>query len=199
MINTTKDFKNILLNEKSLIDNPSSFLVLQFLVDAVINNILPTKILIELIENSRKEEPIKSAQNQNEEILLKIGLPKDQQHRTGADVGFNEYTHQNREQYEDISVAAANAITILNMTGFDFSLMNLSGISIAGANLSYGIFEGTNFTDAQLQEANFTGAYLKDATFNRASMNGIQLGMIHLPFSLTKKHHVLHILLMETA
>ena len=54
--------------------------------------------------------------------------------------------------------AAANAITILNMTGFDFSNHDLSNIYIKGANLSYGSFERTNFTNANLQRVIFTGA-----------------------------------------
>ena len=53
-------------------------------------------------------------------------------------------------------VAAANAITILNMTGFDFSNRDLSNICIRGANLSYGIFKGTNFANAKLQRVTFT-------------------------------------------
>ena len=54
-------------------------------------------------------------------------------------------------------IAAANAITILNMTGFDFSNKDLSNICIKGANLSYGIFEGTNFANAKLQTVVFAG------------------------------------------
>ena len=73
-------------------------------------------------------------------------------------------------------VAAANAITILNMTGFDFSNRDLSNICIKGANLSYGTFEGTNFANANLQRVIFTGAWLKDANLERANLQGADFG-----------------------
>ena len=61
------------------------------------------------------------------------------------------------EQESNLAVAAANAVTVLNSAGYDFSHQDLSSISILGANLSYGIFEGTNFRNANLQGVDFTG------------------------------------------
>ena len=83
-----------------------------------------------------------------------------------------------RENYlqSHFDVAAANAITILNMTGFDFSHRDLSNICIKGANLSYGIFEGTTFANANLQRVIFTGAWLKDASFERANLQDVDFG-----------------------
>ena len=77
-----------------------------------------------------------------------------------------------------ISFAAANAMTILNMAGHDFSEMNLSKISIPGADLSYGMFKKTNFSGAELRGVNFTQACLEDAQFIKANMSEIQFGQM---------------------
>ena len=77
------------------------------------------------------------------------------------------------EQESNFAVAAANAITVLNAAGYDFSHQDLSNVSILGANLSYGMFEGTNFRNANLQGADFTEAWLKNA-----NLGGVQLANI---------------------
>ena len=80
------------------------------------------------------------------------------------------------EQESNFAVAAANAITILNAAGYDFSGQDLSGISIPGANLSYGMFEGTNFRNANLRGVDFTGACLKNANPEQANLENVDFG-----------------------
>ena len=84
---------------------------------------------------------------------------------------------KSKNQVQDFSIAAANAITILNIIGYDFSKMDFQGVSIAGAELSKGRFEETNFTSANLQGVNFTNAWLKNATFEEADMNRVHFGV----------------------
>ena len=80
------------------------------------------------------------------------------------------------EQESNFAAAAANAITVLNAAGYDFSGQDLSNISIPGANLSCGMFEGTNFRNANLRGANFTGAWLKDADLEQAILENVDFG-----------------------
>ena len=74
------------------------------------------------------------------------------------------------------AIAVTNAITLLNVSGYDFSHQDFSDICIPEANLSHGIFEGTKFTRANLQGVNFTGAWLKDANLVMTNMQDIEFG-----------------------
>ena len=80
------------------------------------------------------------------------------------------------EQESDFAVAAANAITVLNAVGYDFSHQDLSSITIPGANLSYGMFEGTNFKNANLREVNLTEAWLKNANLGEVHLANVDFG-----------------------
>lgn len=71
----------------------------------------------------------------------------------------------------EVSMLAANAITILNYAGFDFSGRDLSDINIPSADLRYGKFYNTNFTRANLTDVNFCGAYIVGAKFCGAHLN----------------------------
>lgn len=92
-----------------------------------------------------------------------------------------ELDHENTghsSSHSPFEIAAANAITILNIAGYDFSNQDFSNVSISGANLSYGICEGTNFTNANLQGVDLTDAWLKDANFVNANLANVKFGEI---------------------
>ena len=103
------------------------------------------------------------------------------------------------EQESNFAFAAANAITVLNAAGYDFSGQDLSNVSIPGANLSYGIFEGTNFKNANLQGVDFTGAWLKDVNLEQGYLANVAFGenlglrlrnekIVNIAFSLDGKY-----------
>jgi WD40 repeat protein len=70
-----------------------------------------------------------------------------------------------------VAIAAANAMTILNAAGVDFSGENFSRVRIKGANLVGAMCIGTNFTEADLREVEWAGAQLDHADFTRACVS----------------------------
>ncbi len=85
---------------------------------------------------------------------------------------------EHANSHPSFKTGAANAITILNAAGYDFSHQNFSRIRIPSANLSFGIFEGTNFTCSNLKGVNFTEAWLKNANFVNSNMESVEFGEI---------------------
>jgi hypothetical protein len=78
----------------------------------------------------------------------------------------------------ELTVAGANAITILNVARFAFSGMNLSGIRIQGADLSRGIFDHTNLSRADLRRVSFDRAFLKEADLSGSQLKGASFGLL---------------------
>lgn len=76
------------------------------------------------------------------------------------------------------SVAASNAISILNAAGVDFSNEDLQGVRIPGADLSGGVMDGANFLGADLRNVNFRGTWLRGANFIGADMQGVDFGLL---------------------
>jgi len=103
---------------------------------------------------------------------------------------------------ENITIAAANAISILNAARIPFSLMDLSGIRIGGipaqpaedneekdevkaapaeevyrgANLDYAILDGTNLQGADLRGVSLQQSFLHNTQLQRVQMTGVQFG-----------------------
>ena len=165
----------MILNQKSLVKGKVSGLIFRFLVDAVHDQTIQASDLIKLIQQSKIQD---SKGTEEEEIKVQ----KDHQ----------QHCHHS------LSVAAANAITILNASGYDFSCMDLSQVRIPNANLSNGVFNETNFTGAELEGVYFSGSSLNDTIFVRARMNGVSIGVTPSQ-SLDKEAHVLLILLIGIA
>lgn len=82
---------------------------------------------------------------------------------------------QSRE-HEGLSIAAANAMTILNRLGANFSGLDFSDVQIAGADLRDSLCGETNFSGANLANVWFHGAWLGDAKFCGANLSGVQFG-----------------------
>jgi len=79
---------------------------------------------------------------------------------------------------DGLSVAAANAITILNRAGISFCNRDFSQIQIPGADLSESLCGRTHFESANLKGVNFQRAYLAQAHFEGANLEGVQFGEI---------------------
>jgi len=76
----------------------------------------------------------------------------------------------------DISMAAANAITILNAVGVVFHQRDLSDIRIPGADLSGIIADEANLSGADLSNVWFYRASLRTANLHGANMSRVQFG-----------------------
>ena len=78
---------------------------------------------------------------------------------------------------------AANAITLLNYYGYDFSYEDLSEIQIPGANLCGGRLMYTNFTKANLKSTIFDKSYTKQAQFDHSSLKNSSLTLKTQPIA----------------
>jgi len=76
--------------------------------------------------------------------------------------------------------AAANAITVLIRSGYQFNGADLRGIRVPNANLSYGVFDSAQLQGADLRQVDLRGAWLQKADLSKAQMAGAQFG--ELPF-----------------
>ena len=181
--------KELLLNQHLLNLRASQNMTIQILCNAVKEKKISTDLLYNIIDLSRQKQKISDASLQmrveDEELQMKdeeelkhdiVGTIQQQSKQLITEKRLNDnISKENYFQFQ-FEVAAANAITILNMTGFDFSNYDLSNICVKGAYLSYGVFEGTNFANAKLQRVIFTGTWLKDANFERANLQGVDFG-----------------------
>ncbi|ETO11635.1 hypothetical protein RFI_25743, partial [Reticulomyxa filosa] len=77
---------------------------------------------------------------------------------------------------ENISIAAANAITILNSANVNMHNRDWNNIKIPYAILDRAFLEGTNFANANLDHVRFYQTCLNRANFTNASMNNIYFG-----------------------
>ena len=159
ILNQPNNLQKMLFNQKSLNSETFPNSILHFLVDAVNDQIISALVLIELIQKSRINDDWLDSPN---------FLTEEKEEKKETEPQF----------LRNFSIAAANAITILNTAGYDFHHQDFSKVCIADANLSYGLFEGTNFSRADLQGVNFSGAWLKEINFEYANMDRVQLGMV---------------------
>jgi len=82
------------------------------------------------------------------------------------------------------SIAAANAMTILNGAGVNLSFRDFSHVNICGANLSQAIITNTNFLHAKLRKVQFNEACLDYSNFAFSEHNGSEFGqtpLMHFP------------------
>ena len=162
-VEDTINLTRMILNQKSLVKVGVLGLIFRFLVDAVHDQTLQASALIKLIQKSKvhdSKEPKKQSEMKAEDSQ-EVNIQKDHQ----------------QHNHHPLSIAAANAITILNASGYDFSRMDFSEVCIPNANLSYGVFEETNFTDADLQGVDFSESWLQGTLFIRANMKGVSFGV----------------------
>ncbi|CAL6092883.1 Pentapeptide_repeats-containing protein [Hexamita inflata] len=76
----------------------------------------------------------------------------------------------------DMQVAAANAITILNFANFNFNGMDLSGINIPFANLQSCLMDSVNFSNSNLNNVNFENSWLRNSNFTNSDMSDVIFG-----------------------
>ncbi|ETN97140.1 hypothetical protein RFI_40391, partial [Reticulomyxa filosa] len=75
-----------------------------------------------------------------------------------------------------ISIAAANAITILNIARVSMNNKNWDKINIPHAILDYAFLEGTSFKGATLDHVSFYKACLRSTNFTNASVSQVNFG-----------------------
>ncbi|ETN98564.1 hypothetical protein RFI_38928, partial [Reticulomyxa filosa] len=75
-----------------------------------------------------------------------------------------------------VSIAAANAATILNAARVSMSYQNWDKVNISDAILDYAFLEGTSFKEAILDNVRFYKACLNYTNFTNASVNQINFG-----------------------
>ncbi len=77
---------------------------------------------------------------------------------------------------ESIAIAAANAITILNAAGENFSRRDFEGIRIPGANLSGALLDHTNLKGADLTGVSLQRAWMVGSKLSNAKLEGLRIG-----------------------
>ncbi len=74
------------------------------------------------------------------------------------------------------SIAAANAITILNEARVSFSGMDFSSVNIPGADLGFSNLQNADLRYANLTRVNLSQANLKNANLQRAILHDVEFG-----------------------
>lgn len=92
---------------------------------------------------------------------------------------------------ETISLAAANAISILVKAGTRFNGADLRRIKIPGADLCGGEFDSSDLEGADLSDVNMAKTWLRQANLGSTQMSGVQLG--ELPHLVLEKNRVVRI------
>ncbi|ETO35615.1 ribosome assembly protein 4 (RSA4) [Reticulomyxa filosa] len=77
---------------------------------------------------------------------------------------------------ENVSIAAANAVTILNSANINMNYQNWNNVKIPYAILDRAFLEGTKFKNANLDHVRFHQACLNKVNFTNASMNNVYFG-----------------------
>ena len=182
--------EDVLLNQKLLKHDASSYSIASFLRDAVRDEKITSNQLLYLIQLSKQPDGSETSRKVEETEESKIDWEEQGQHpiANGKDPekSLNLKETKDNELQNEVSpnwlspwsVAAANAITILNFTGYDFSKQDLSDISIPGAILCHGTFEGTNFAKSNLQGVDFSGSCLENTIFIHSNMRDVNFGKI---------------------
>lgn len=76
------------------------------------------------------------------------------------------------------SIAAANAITILNTAHCSLSSLDLSKVNIQGANLDHSFMDRVNLQGANLNDVSMRQAWLYCGNLSGANMKGVQFGQL---------------------
>ncbi|ETO06246.1 hypothetical protein RFI_31150, partial [Reticulomyxa filosa] len=76
----------------------------------------------------------------------------------------------------NVSIAAANAATILNVARVGMSYQNWDKVNISHAILDHAFLEGTSFKEAILDGVSFINACLNFTNFTKASVNQVNFG-----------------------
>ena len=143
------------------------------------------------VEKENKYEPLPTQglldEDEEENYILQSHLPRNTL-RLSAD-SLKEDAESSRilrQYYADliersktdasVAVGAANAMSILNAAGENFSHRDYSDIRIPGADLSGGLFNQTVFARADLSRVSFRGAWLYQADFQSANLMQVQFG-----------------------
>ncbi len=81
-----------------------------------------------------------------------------------------------RSKTEDVQPMAANAMTVLVQSGFQFNGADLRGIRVPGADLSFGVFDSAQLQGADLSHTHLRASSLRQANLSGARMDEVQFG-----------------------
>lgn len=70
-----------------------------------------------------------------------------------------------------ITIAAANAVTILNYARISFAGRDWRDIRISGADLTYALLDGTDLTNGELMRVKFLNSWLRNTNFYKAMLD----------------------------
>jgi WD40 repeat protein len=76
----------------------------------------------------------------------------------------------------EVSIAASNAMTILNLLNVSFIGMDFRNVKIGGALLDQAFLDETDFSGADLSNVSLTQTSLSNAKFVNANMKGVNFG-----------------------
>lgn len=77
---------------------------------------------------------------------------------------------------EDLNIAAANAITILNVAGISFHSRDFARIRIPYADLEGSVFDSASLYKADLSGVNFRNSWLESADLRESNLKDVSLG-----------------------
>lgn len=76
----------------------------------------------------------------------------------------------------DCKIAAANAMSLLNQMGFNFSGLNLDGIQVPGAYLHGALLDNTSLKQADLRGAQLHNSFLHRTQLTQSRLAGVAFG-----------------------
>jgi WD40 repeat protein len=89
---------------------------------------------------------------------------------------FEQIEKTKLDKSDACAAVAANAISVLNTIGVNFSHRDFSGIAVPGAELGQALCYGTSFRDADLRKVKFQSAILTEADLTHAQMAEVTFG-----------------------
>ena len=164
---------NCLLNQK-LLDRDS--LVLKYLSDSVKNGKISSKVLLLLIEETKVHGKLLATQRAFGNLNKRLEQNGHYDSNFSLIEKKSNLLHEENSSDTTFNIAAANAMMILNASGFKFSGIDLSYACVPYADLSSGSFEKTNFSYADLEGVDFTRANLKDVILTGANLKDAKFG-----------------------
>jgi len=79
-------------------------------------------------------------------------------------------------EFKQVRQMSANAITLLNFAGVNFSGRDYRNVHINGANLNNAILQGADFAFANLENIQLQRSCLVDANFQGSNLRGVSFG-----------------------
>lgn len=115
----------------------------------------------------------------NRQLIKDKGVISRLVERVNIDERFKDLLFKIIQSSKDtpgLSIMAANAVTVLNKAGVNFSGLDFRDIQIPGADLSYALCDHTDFRGANLDGVSFYKTWLKNSRLDGANCANIFFG-----------------------